>query len=131
MDVNSTISVFRNELKSELSRGEKDENRREKSKKTDFLLWRGYLLHGENLIPKDTSSENPIVALGSGNSEKGALHLPHTAKPPKIGKYASIDQDTQLCRLCCGTLYDISRTVHYLTQIEAVATYAAREVKEY
>ena len=41
----------------------------------------------------------------------------------------SVDQDTQICRLCCGTLYDISRTVEYLTEIEKVATFASNEVQ--
>jgi len=75
-------------------------------------------------------SKNRIFNFVLGTSEKGTLHLPHTAKPPKIGKFSSIDQDTQLCRLCCGTLYDISRTVEYLTQIENVAHIAAEEVQE-
>lgn len=130
MDSNNLVSTYRAVLKSELSRGiskENEEQRREKSKKGDFLVYRGMILNGDERIPKDTSTSNPIIALGT--SDKGALHLPHTAKPPKIGKMISVDQDTQICRLCCGTLYDISRTVEYLTEIEKVATFASNEVQ--
>lgn len=126
MDCNGLVERFRGELRAELARTDKDD-RREKSKKSDFLIWRGVILHGEDPLPKSTSNSAPIIALGT--SDKGTLHLPHTAKPPKIGKLTSVDQDTQLCRLCCGTLYDISRTVEYLTQIETVATTAARDVQ--
>lgn len=88
-----------------------------KKQKQDFLIWNGKLI--DSTLPKDTNIENSIIYLGA--SEKANLHLPHTAKPPKIGKFSSIDQDTQLGRVCCGTLYDISKSVQYFTQVEVQA----------
>ena len=81
MNPSSSVSAYRAELRSELARSDKDD-RREKNKKSDFLIWRGALLHSNDQLPRDTSEASPIVAIGT--SEKGALHLPHTAKPPKM-----------------------------------------------
>ena len=91
MDSSSKVSTYRSELKSELSRTDKDE-KREKNKKNDFLIWRGSILHLDSYLPKETSITAPIISIGL--SDKGALHLPHTAKPPKIGKLSSVDQET-------------------------------------
>ena len=56
------------------------------------------------------------------------LHLPHTAKPPHIGKFSSVESDTQWAGVCCGTLYDISKSVQYFTQVEAKAIYASQQI---
>ena len=112
---------------SQLKEATKAELPKEKSKeKLDFCIWRGQLLNSSAMIPEDTKTDEPIISLGL--IEKGQLHLPHTAKPPSISSYQSVDQDTQLARLCCGTLFDIARTVEYLTQIEAEANAAASQV---
>jgi len=112
---------------SQLKEATKAELPKEKSKeKLDFFIWRGQLLNSSAMIPEDTKTDEPIISLGL--IEKGQLHLPHTAKPPSISSYQSVDQDTQLARLCCGTLFDIARTVEYLTQIEAEANAAASQV---
>jgi len=113
---------------SQLKEATKAELPKEKSKeKLDFFIWRGQLLNSSAMIPEDTKTDEPIISLGL--IEKGQLHLPHTAKPPSISSYQSVDQDTQLARLCCGTLFDIARTVEYLTQIEAEANAAASQVE--
>ena len=115
----ATISQLKEATKSELPKDKSKE-------KLDFFIWRGQLLGMSSMIPEDSRLDEPIISLGL--IEKGPLHLPHTAKPPSISSYQSVDQDTQLARLCCGTLFDIARTVEYLTQIESAADFAAIQV---
>ncbi|CAG5089731.1 Oidioi.mRNA.OKI2018_I69.PAR.g12329.t1.cds [Oikopleura dioica] len=115
----ATISQLKEATKSELPKDKSKE-------KLDFFIWRGQLLGMSSMIPEESRLDEPIISLGL--IEKGPLHLPHTAKPPSISSYQSVDQDTQLARLCCGTLFDIARTVEYLTQIESAADFAAIQV---
>ena len=38
-------------------------------------------------------------------------------KPPK-GRQSSYDMDSNLARICCSTLFDIQKTVKYLSKME-------------